>query len=657
MKATTYIKALLAVAITGAMSACDENSWNNHLDGFEGINDQPKTDVQTVEYTLTDANYSTIASLSDNVALAGAEGEAALKLVGTQKHFSADAPASKYVPAFLSTTNFPYFTLTNGSSVRLTYKVAENVPAEVTEAAQAQDFTIPAEEYPMTVWESDENYIDAFAPSHPASKFIPSILLDYLDANDGIYALVQYNVTEQEPVFGGGGSAPMEVTVFEQSFSEDLGSFTIDNINLPSELEYVWSWGGPNYGAKASAFLSGTSYASESRLVSETIDLTGISQTKMTFDHVVNKFPDLDFAKANCKLLVQVDGGAWQNVIIPTYSGNDSWSFINSGEIDLSAFDGKKIRLAFSYVSEDGKSGTWEVKNLVMTGMTGGSKAPAKAPGASVPTKAVNTLYVYTNDKWVEASGFLALSPSDYTEMGQSHPNLSNPEPYLSVYLSRNVPYPVEGDVRNIVWKHYANGATTNDCSQYTYDGSAWVLNDFVAEVTDQFVMNGGKWMFDPNVTITLPSGRNQELSTLYFQACVDWVFQNICKPLGDTDIKSGKFYVSSYGNNEYYSGTSAYQGNIDLRPDKAREQYPAGYEGMSDEEIVSLEKKRFMEEVMPGALSALHPDAKPLEGLDVLYTINFAVYTGSTSTYTAVFKVVGPGKFEPVSCTWDEAE
>ena len=135
-------------------------------------------------------------------------------------------------------------------------------------------------------------------------------------------------------------------------------------------------------------------------------------------------------------------------------------------------------------------------------------------------------------------------------------------------------------------------------------------------------------------------------------------MFENICKPLGDTSIKSGLFYISSYGNNEYYSGTSAFQGNVDLRPSAAQAQYPAEYGSMSDDEIVALEKKRFMEEVMPGALAMLHPDAKPMDGIEVLYIINFSVYNGSATTpYTATFKVVAPGTFEPVGCTWDEAE
>lgn len=159
--------------------------------------------------------------------------------------------------------------------------------------------------------------------------------------------------------------------------------------------------------------------------------------------------------------------------------------------------------------------------------------------------------------------------------------------------------------------------------------------------------------MYDPNVTIDLPSGKGVEISTKYYQACVDWVYENIDKPLGSTSIKDGNYYVSSYGNNEYYCGTSAYQGNVDLRPAKARDQYPAGYEGMSDEEIQKLMMDRFTQEVLPGALSALHPDAEPVAGIDVIYTVNFAVYTGTTATYTVSYTVVGKGKFQLIECNW----
>ena len=123
--------------------------------------------------------------------------------------------------------------------------------------------------------------------------------------------------------------------------------------------------------------------------------------------------------------------------------------------------------------------------------------------------------------------------------------------------------------------------------------------------------------------------------------------------PLGDTSITSGLFYVSKYGNNDYYSGASAYQNNVDIRGASAREQYAAGFEGMTDEQISELIKKRFFEEVFLAVIEQMHSDVEPIPGLDFTYTFNFYAYNGSTIPCQAVYKVVGKGKFEPVKCTW----
>ena len=300
--------------------------------------------------------------------------------------------------------------------------------------------------------------------------------------------------------------------------------------------------------------------------------------------------------------------------------------------------------------------------NMVVTEIDGKSVNSAAArmmsrAGLDVFAETHSTVYHYSANRWSVADNFSVLSPDDYTAMGRPTGDLTAAEPYLSQYVNSKYPYGNEGDIRYVIWNHYAGGETSFACAAFKRGTSAWEPYDFTITETNQFVRTGGKWMYDPNVTINLPAGKGQEMSTLYFQTCVDWVYENICRPLGDTDIKSGKFYISSYGNNEYYSGTSAYQGNIDLRPSAARSQYPAGYEGMSDDQIIELEKTRFMKEVMPGALSILHSDAKPIEGLSVLYTINFSAYYESKETiaYTAVFEVSGPGQFAPVSCTWWE--
>lgn len=657
MKTKNISYTLMAILAAGALSACGENAWNNHLDGFEEQYNQPIANVQTIEYTLTDADYSAIAANATNKQIAGEDQAAALAAVGSKKAFSEQAKASVYVPAFLGSTSFPYFTLTDGSAVKLTYNFQNPVPEVVSQAIGAKIATVTGDFYYEEVW-ADDNFIEAFSPSHPASQYIPAFLSDYVAAEDGDVCVVTYREADTDPVFGGGGSGSEPegpVEIFAESFTESLGQFTIENASIPDNFDYIWSWGGSNYGAKATAYKDGASFASDSYLISPVIDLRNLSDITMTFEHVFNKFPSLEFAVENCTLVVREEGSSsWTKVEIPEHTDNTSWTFGTSGTIDLSAFAGKKIQFAFRYVSKDGESGTWEVKNLTMTGTAAArSSVRSHAPAQGLTLTPVAAAYTLDKGTW-KAADYVVLQPGTYAEMGQSYNNLSTAEPYLSTYLASKFPYAADGTVKNVLWLHYAGGSTSYDCSQYVLTDGAWTANTFVEQVTEQFVHNGGKWMYNPNVTITLPAGRNQPLSTLYFQACVDWVYENICVPLGDNSITSGQFYVSKYGNNEYYSGTSAYQGNIDLRPDAARTQYPAEYGSMTDDQIVDLEKERFMTQVMPGALARLHPDATPIEGLEVLYTINFAVYTGTTTSYTAVFKVVGPGKFEPVSCTWD---
>ena len=53
---------------------------------------------------------------------------------------------------------------------------------------------------------------------------------------------------------------------------------------------------------------------------------------------------------------------------------------------------------------------------------------------------------------------------------------------------------------------------------------------------------------------------------------------------------------------------------------------------------------------VMGKVLTQLHADAKPVEGIDVTYTINLGVYEGfnlSSCTHQLIYKVVGPAEFE----------
>lgn len=65
------IKTLSAIASAIMLTACGENSWNDQLDGFTVP--PVYTATETVNYTLTDADYKTISGLDANKALATTE--------------------------------------------------------------------------------------------------------------------------------------------------------------------------------------------------------------------------------------------------------------------------------------------------------------------------------------------------------------------------------------------------------------------------------------------------------------------------------------------------------------------------------------------------------------------------------------------------------
>ncbi len=93
------IKPIAFLACATLLTACDENAWNDHLDGFEEPPVYSKT--ETVEYTLTSEDYQTIAKNSTNKSLAEEAGESeALAAIGTNGYFSTAEQARKYLPAF-----------------------------------------------------------------------------------------------------------------------------------------------------------------------------------------------------------------------------------------------------------------------------------------------------------------------------------------------------------------------------------------------------------------------------------------------------------------------------------------------------------------------------------------------------------------------------
>lgn len=671
MKSIIFPLGAAATAII-ALASCSENYWNDHeLDGFK----VPEiTDVQTIDYTMTATDYATLAANSTNKALAGDALAAQLKAVGTQCYFTEQITAREYVPALLSDPSFPYFTLTDGSAIKLTYRTATGLPEDVQLAAASASYVVTDEEY-QSAWESDNDYVAAFAPSKPASKFVPSILAQaFPDAKDGDLVVVSYQESATDPVFN---AAPTPDTpAFTPSSS--IGDCEVGNqidINgyvtaicangfiVTDDSGSIFVYVGNSFDSAAYAIGDQVAISGEISSYNRGLQVSGSSAeieivgkgtytyptpyvyTGATLDAALNRAGDELAFYAQMTGTVAISGSNINIILAGAETAQGGVYYATDAQKAL-LVDGSTVTVTGYFIAIAGK----RYCNFVATTIEPATRAAA-APASravEIASTQVNAMYRYASGRWSAATDFTVLAHSDYQALGQRYDNLDNdsPERLLPKFCDVNFPYAAEGDTKYLVYNYYASSTTTRRCAYMIFDGTAWQINDGITTETSQFVMTGGKWIYDPNVTITLPAGKGIEISTLYFQACVDWVAANIDKPTGAT-------YVTSYGNNEYYTGASAYQGNVDLRASAARAQYAAGYEGMTDEEVVATMKKRFAEEVFPRALAAIHPDATPIPGVDVIYTINFSVYTGVTTAYTIRYRVSAPATFEFIDCDW----
>lgn len=187
--------------------------------------------------------------------------------------------------------------------------------------------------------------------------------------------------------FDGGTQPGGETVVLEESFATSQGNFEIDNKQLPEGGTFVWKHdagtpegGSPYYYMKASAFINKAAKASESWLISPEVDLSTATNATLTFMHIINHAGDMQTQQT--LWVTETSTENWQQVTIPNYPDGNSWNEVSSGNIDLSAYAGKKIKFAFKYVSTTAAAATWEVYDVkvVANGEGGGTVDPEPEP-------------------------------------------------------------------------------------------------------------------------------------------------------------------------------------------------------------------------------------------------------------------------------------
>ena len=618
------------------LSGCDYN--DKYFDWLDEAT--VPTDVKTLEYKLETADYATISSNSSNVAIAKAAGVSAqLTAVKTNMYLTDVINAETYIPAFLAAK---WYTADDGSSVKVTYQKMEGVPAYVTALNATSTYKVSNTDY-ATVWGSSSSN-KFFTPTVKASAYIPTFLKTaYPSAETGAIVAVDYNQSEKEP---SGSVVGLNETVDSYLTTSSTKAELTGWLNITTTGTYFWN--GKNFSSngyiQASAYKH-TAGPLETYMISPSVSVK--SGMKLSFSACYGNYTAkggtlsvLVSENFSGETAEAVTAATWKDVTsnftieIPTANYG---TLAKVGEADLSSYAGKNVRIAFKYTG-DGTTGattTVQVDNIVVK---------SEGAGGTDVYAATTALYAFDGTKWApysaNANAYM-MTKADFNLLNSTYDNFSstmNPDVYLPLFLSKKYLL-IEGTVVTPVYKFYnsTTKVTTVRADEYTYTSGAWVKNNGIVTVTDQFVRNAGKWTYNPSVVITLVAGKNLPESAKYYQAITDAV-----------KAEKGSQYVTSYGNNDYYYGGSAFQNNFDFRPSAWKAQ-TTEYANMTDEQLTALMYERLPESFIY-ALKAIHPDAAPVAGVDVTYTFNFVVYDGTNNTnYTIVYKVTGAGQFEYV--------
>ena len=676
------IALMAGVALMGV--GCQTDYFNEHyLPGYE--NGGAITDTKNFELVLSADDYAAIAKNSTNKAIAeeaGEEATAALAAIGTNKYFANQDEAAAYVPAWLDAS---YPTYDNGSMALVTYTMALDVPEEVLLMNAATEYTLTEEDY-MAIWGSEEEYASAVTPK--TVNKLKNVLPIADDARAGEYVVVTYNYSAEEPAT----EEPNQPEKPAEGYTSVLGTAVLDDVvevkgyisavstqgpiltdNTGSILLYKAADLGLAVGDEVT--VNGTirayncgfqfDYSKGDTTVEKTgtttvtypeaLDITGAYADELLTTRVANEYAY--YAKMTGTASIS---GNYYNFNIPGAETAVGSVYGATDEVKSWLADGMECTLYGYFFSISKTAGAAKYINIIVT-----SVEPVAAPEASTFALTVKSekryAYFKFNGTGYEAADIVAVQPADYRNMGQNYDNFTNPaqDNYLPKFLEESYPYAQEGDAKYVGYIRRANSVNAWCVEEYVFSG-VWTKTVYFAEKQDQFRKNEGEWKVDRTLELDYTNTSSADTKAFY-QYCVNWVYDFKDVPMGapardnagvilSTDVvtidgakPAGNYWVSNYGNNEFYTGASAYYGNVDWRPSAVKSGFAAaGMGDLSDDEILAKLKENTAE-VYAEVLHYMYPDVTS----DDYKKVVIKVYCyGPNKNYSFTFDVVEQGVF-----------
>jgi hypothetical protein len=307
-----------------------------------------------------------------------------------------------------------------------------------------------------------------------------------------------------------GSFADAKHTYMNEPMDKESTRFTMQNILLPEGSNYVWKHDATNKYYKASSFVGGKNQASESWFVSDGIDLAKANSPVMNFDLAMNhlkegKFTDHFALKVSDDYVDDVTTAKWTDLAFDNSGLGTSWTFKNISGLDLSAYKGKKIHIAFQYKGTDTCAPTVEFRNLkikepnywdvcLFKETPENEISTASLSRASRAAGDANTtgLYVYdgTAKAWKaysvkdDAAEVVVLQPEDYAQVGAEF--IAKPILYLPTILQNKLPFANAGQKAVVI---YNKAKETPAAVEYTYSKEGWAASKEYKTQTSVFLL------------------------------------------------------------------------------------------------------------------------------------------------------------------------
>lgn len=157
----------------------------------------------------------------------------------------------------------------------------------------------------------------------------------------------------------------------------NLGKIQLFHYDLEDGISYIWRFDNL-YGMRGSAYVGGPHYG-EGWFVTPKIKLKNSTSPALSFDHALNYGPTDETREQQVTVWVSTDftddvhSATWKQLPWNEWNGEtgvpdaNSWTYYNSGRMDLSEWNNQTIYIGFCYKTEAGQTcPTWEVKNLLV---------------------------------------------------------------------------------------------------------------------------------------------------------------------------------------------------------------------------------------------------------------------------------------------------